>query len=188
VVVAPDKGIKTLQELVAAAKAKAGAMTFGTAGVGSSTHFTTERFRFSAGFEGVHVPFRGMPEVLTEVMTGRVDFCFSTIAAALPFIRDNKLLALAVSTPKRSRRCPRCRPRSSSAMPIPTTRSGTDCSCRPRTPARDRREARRRDAEGRDLAGRGREASPQGIDPMPITSAGVRRADQQGDRPRASRW
>ena len=111
VVVAPDKGFKTLQELVAAAKAKNGGMTFGTAGVGSSTHFTTERLRFSAGFEGVHVPFRGMPEVLTEVMTGRVDFCYSTIAAALPFIRDNKLLALAVSTPKRS-----------SALPnVPTT-------------------------------------------------------------------
>src|SRR4029077_14604627 len=87
VVVAPDKGIKTLPELVALARQKAGAMTFGTAGVGSSTHFTTERFRFSAGFDGVHVPFRGMPEVLTEVMTGRVEFCFSTIAAALPFIR-----------------------------------------------------------------------------------------------------
>ena len=106
VVVSPDKGFKTLQELVAAAKQKAGAMTFGTAGVGSSTHFTTERFRFSAGFEGVHVPFRGMPEVLTEVMTGRVDFCFSTIASALPFIRDRKLLALAVSTPKRSSTLP----------------------------------------------------------------------------------
>ena len=106
VVVSPDKGIKTLQELVAAAKQKPGAMTFGTAGVGSSTHFSTERFRFSAGFEGVHVPFRGMPEVLTEVMTGRVDFCFSTIAAALPFIRDRKLVALAVSTPKRSSTLP----------------------------------------------------------------------------------
>ena len=111
IVVAPDKGFKTTQELVAAAKSKNGQMTFGTAGVGSSTHFTTERFRFSAGFDGVHVPFRGMPEVLTEVMTGRVDFCFSTIASALPFIRDNKLLALAVSTPKRS-----------SALPnVPTT-------------------------------------------------------------------
>jgi tripartite-type tricarboxylate transporter receptor subunit TctC len=111
IVVAPTKGIKTAQELVAAAKAKNGQMTFGTAGVGSSTHFTTERFRFSAGFDGVHVPFRGMPEVLTEVMTGRVDFCFSTIASALPFIRDGKLLALAVSTPKRS-----------SALPsVPTT-------------------------------------------------------------------
>jgi tripartite-type tricarboxylate transporter receptor subunit TctC len=106
VVVAPEKGIKTLQELVALAKQKAGAITFGTAGVGSSTHFTTERFRFSAGFDGVHVPFRGMPEVLTEVMTGRVDFCFSTIAAALPFIRDNKLVVLAVSTPKRSATLP----------------------------------------------------------------------------------
>jgi tripartite-type tricarboxylate transporter receptor subunit TctC len=106
VVVAPDKGIKTLQELVALAKQKAGAITFGTAGVGSSTHFTTERFRFSAGFDGVHVPFRGMPEVLTEVMTGRVDFCFSTIAAALPFIRDGKLVVLAVSTPKRSAALP----------------------------------------------------------------------------------
>jgi tripartite-type tricarboxylate transporter receptor subunit TctC len=101
-VVSPEKGFKSAQELVAAAKAKAGAITFGTAGVGSSTHFTTERFRFSAGFDGVHVPFRGMPEVLTEVMTGRVDFCFSTIASALPFIRDGKLAALAVSTPKRS--------------------------------------------------------------------------------------
>src|SRR3954469_9843176 len=101
-VVAPDKGIKTLKELVSLAKQKSGAMTFGTAGVGSSTHFTTERFRFSAGFDGVHVPFRGMPEVLTEVMTGRVDFCFSTIASALPFIRDGRLVALAVSTPNRS--------------------------------------------------------------------------------------
>ena len=130
VVVAPDKGFKTLQELVAAAKAQNGAMTFGTAGVGSSTHFTTERLRFSAGFDGVHVPFRGMPEVLTEVMTGRVDFCYSTIAAALPFIRDNKLLALAVSTPKRSSALPTCRPRSNSATRTRTIPSGTGCSCR----------------------------------------------------------
>jgi len=101
-VISPDKGIKTLAELVALAKQKAGGINFGTAGVGSSTHITTERLRFSAGFDGVHVPFRGMPEVLTEVMTGRVDFCYSTIAPALPLIRDGKLVALAVSTPKRS--------------------------------------------------------------------------------------
>jgi len=101
-VISPDKGIKTLRELVASAKQKAGAITFGTAGVGSSTHFTTERLRFSAGFDGVHVPFRGMPEVLTEVMTGRVEFCFSTIAPSLPLIREGRLIALAVSTPKRS--------------------------------------------------------------------------------------
>jgi len=101
-VVAPDKGIKTLRDLVAAAKTKAGGLSFATAGVGSATHFSTERFRLSAGFEALHVPFRGMPEALTEVMTGRVDFSCSSISAALPFIQDGKLLALAVTTPQRS--------------------------------------------------------------------------------------
>ena len=81
---------------------KPGGFTYGTPGVGSATHLSTERFRLSAGFDGVHVPFRGMPEALTEVMTGRVDFACSTIASALPFIRDGKLVALAVSTPQRS--------------------------------------------------------------------------------------
>jgi len=171
VVVAPDKGIKTLQELVAAAKAKAGAMTFGTAGVGSSTHFTTERFRFSAGFEGVHVPFRGMPEVLTEVMTGRVDFCFSTIAAALPFIRDNKLLALAVSTPKRS----------SSLPEVPTTLelgyANSDYTFWNGLflPARTPREIVEKLAAETQKAATSpavvAKLSAQGIDPMPITSA-----------------
>jgi tripartite-type tricarboxylate transporter receptor subunit TctC len=171
VVVAPDKGIKTLQELVAAAKAKGGAMTFGTAGVGSSTHFTTERFRFSAGFEGVHVPFRGMPEVLTEVMTGRVDFCFSTIAAALPFIRDNKLLALAVSTPKRS----------SSLPEVPTTLelgyANSDYTFWNGLflPARTPREIVEKLAAETQKAATSpavvAKLSAQGIDPMPITSA-----------------
>jgi tripartite-type tricarboxylate transporter receptor subunit TctC len=105
-VIAPDKGIKTLQELVAAAKVKPGGLSFATAGVGSATHFSTERFRLSAGFVALHVPFRGMPEALTEVMTGRVDFSCSSISAALPFIQDGKLLALAVTTPQRSSALP----------------------------------------------------------------------------------
>ena len=101
-VVAPDKGIGTLQQLVAAAKTKPGGLSFATAGVGSATHLSTERLRLSAGFEALHVPFRGMPEALTEVMTGRVDFSCSSISAALPFIQDGKLIALAVTTPQRS--------------------------------------------------------------------------------------
>ena len=99
-VVSPDKGIKTLKELVAAAKSRPGGLTYATAGVGSATHLSTERFRVSAGFEAVHVPFKGMPEALTEVMTGRVDFSCSSIAPALPLIRDGKLIALAVTTPE----------------------------------------------------------------------------------------
>jgi tripartite-type tricarboxylate transporter receptor subunit TctC len=101
-VVAPEKGIKTLKELVAAAKSRPGGLTYATAGVGSATHLSTERFRVSAGFEAVHVPFKGMPEALTEVMTGRVDFTCSSIAPAIPLIRDGKLIAVAVTTPKRS--------------------------------------------------------------------------------------
>jgi tripartite-type tricarboxylate transporter receptor subunit TctC len=101
-VVSPAKGIKTLKELVAAAKSKPGGLTYATAGVGSATHLSTERFRLSAGFEAVHVPFKGMPEALTEVMTGRVDFTCSSIAPAIPLIREGKVIALAVTTPKRT--------------------------------------------------------------------------------------
>jgi tripartite-type tricarboxylate transporter receptor subunit TctC len=110
-VVAPSKGFKTLGDLIASARAKSGSITYASAGVGSATHFSAERLRLSAGFEGVHVPFRGAPEAYTEVITGRTDFFFGALASALPFIRDGKLLALAVSTPKRA-----------SALPdVPTT-------------------------------------------------------------------
>jgi tripartite-type tricarboxylate transporter receptor subunit TctC len=105
-VVAPSKGFKSLGDLVAAAKAKPGSITYASAGIGSGTHFRAERLRLSAGFEGVHVPFRGAPEAYTEVMTGRVDFFFGALASALPFIRNGKLLALAVSSPQRTSSLP----------------------------------------------------------------------------------
>jgi tripartite-type tricarboxylate transporter receptor subunit TctC len=101
-VVSPSKGFQSVNDLVAAAKAEPGTMTYASAGVGSATHFAAERFRLSARLEGVHVPFRGTPEATTEVMTGRVDFFFGPLASVLPFIRDGKLVALAVSTPKRA--------------------------------------------------------------------------------------
>jgi tripartite-type tricarboxylate transporter receptor subunit TctC len=103
-VVAPGSGIKTLADLVA--KAKAGSITYASAGVGSATHWAAERIRVAGGFTGVHVPFRGGPEALTEVMTGRVDFTSMGMSAALPLIKDGKLTALAVSTPNRSRTLP----------------------------------------------------------------------------------
>jgi tripartite-type tricarboxylate transporter receptor subunit TctC len=108
-VISPEKRIKTLRELVAAAKA--GSFTFASAGVGSATHWAAERLRLSGGFKAVHVPFRGGPEALTEVVTGRVDFMCIGVSSGLAFIREGKLLPLAVSTPKRS-----------SALPnVPTT-------------------------------------------------------------------
>jgi tripartite-type tricarboxylate transporter receptor subunit TctC len=110
-VISPEKNIKTLKELVAAAKAKPGSINYAAAGIGTPPHLTTERFRLAAKFEGQLVPFKGAPEALTEVLTGRVDFYFCPITPAMPFIREGKLLALAVSSSKRA-----------SALPdVPTT-------------------------------------------------------------------
>jgi len=110
-VTAPSKGFKTLGELVAAAKAKPGAMSFASAGIGAASHMAAERFRVSAGFEALHIPFRGPTDALTAAMRGEVDFYFLPVAPALPLIKEGKLTALAVSTAKRA-----------SALPdVPTT-------------------------------------------------------------------
>jgi len=103
-VISPAKGIKTLKELVEAARK--GSFTFASAGVGSATHWAAERLRLAAGFSAVHVPFRGGPEALTEVMTGRVDFMSIGISSGLPLIRSGRLIPLAVSTLKRSTALP----------------------------------------------------------------------------------
>ena len=101
-VVSPAKDFKTAQDLVAAAKARPGSFNFASAGVGSATHLSAERFRMAAGFEAVHIPFRGGAEAITEVLAGRADFYFCPLGTALPQVREGKLLALAVSSPKRA--------------------------------------------------------------------------------------
>jgi tripartite-type tricarboxylate transporter receptor subunit TctC len=105
-IVSPSKGWKTLGELVAAAKARPGELNFASAGVGAASHLAAERFRVSAGFTAQHVPFRGPVEALTETMTGRIDFYFLPVAAAMPLITDGKVLPLAVSTAKRAAALP----------------------------------------------------------------------------------
>jgi tripartite-type tricarboxylate transporter receptor subunit TctC len=101
-IVLPAKGWKTVQDLVAFAKAKRGAINYGSAGVGTATHMSAERFRLSAGFEAVHIPYKGGAEALTDVLGGRIDFYFCPISTALPLIRDGRVLALVVSTPVRA--------------------------------------------------------------------------------------
>lgn len=101
-IISPAKGIRSVQELVAAAKAKPGTINYASAGSGSATHLNAEKFRLNAGFDAVHIPFKGSPEAITEVMTGRVDYYFSPVVSALPQIKDGKLLALAVGSPTRS--------------------------------------------------------------------------------------
>jgi tripartite-type tricarboxylate transporter receptor subunit TctC len=105
-VAATSKGWKTAAELVAAAKANPGKLNYASAGVGAASHLAAERFRVGAGFTAQHIPFRGPVEALTEVITGRIDFYFLPVAAALPQIQDNKVVALAVSTAKRAAALP----------------------------------------------------------------------------------
>ena len=102
VVVAPSLGAKSVRDLVALAKQKPGQITFGSAGVGSSTHFAGEQLKLAAGVNVVHVPYKGPPEALLDTMTGRIQYAVAPLVPALPFIKDGKLLALGVTTARRS--------------------------------------------------------------------------------------
>ena len=101
-VVAPALGVKSVKELIALAKQKPGQINFGSAGIGSGTHMGGEQFKFAAGINVVHVPYRGTPEALLDTVTGRIQYWFSPLGPALPFVTDKRLLALAVSTAQRS--------------------------------------------------------------------------------------
>jgi tripartite-type tricarboxylate transporter receptor subunit TctC len=105
-VIAPSRGIKSVKDLVATAKAKPGSMTYASAGAGTATQLNAERFRLGAGFEGVHVPFKGTPEALTEVITGRVDIYFCPVIAVIDMVKSGKLLGLAAGSSKRSSALP----------------------------------------------------------------------------------
>ncbi|HEY2532644.1 MAG TPA: tripartite tricarboxylate transporter substrate binding protein [Xanthobacteraceae bacterium] len=105
-VTAPDRHIKTLADLVAYAKAHPGTVNYASGGIGTPPHLAMERFRLAAGWDGQHIPFKGAPEALTEVMTGRIDVYFSPITPALPLIRAGRLVPLAIAGTKRSRALP----------------------------------------------------------------------------------
>ncbi len=95
-----ESGFKSVADLVAAAKAKPGTLTFASAGIGSSSHMAAERFRLSAKIDVRHIPFR--EGALTEVMAGRVDFYALPVAAAASALGNPKLVLLAVTSDKRS--------------------------------------------------------------------------------------
>ena len=105
-VISPAKNIKTLQELVAAAKAKPGSINYASAGQGSATHLNAEKFKAAAKIEATNIPFKGSGEAVSEVLSGRVDYYFSPIAPVIGQIKEGSLLALAVGSPKRAAALP----------------------------------------------------------------------------------
>ena len=171
----PSKGFKTVADLIAAAKAKPGAMNFASAGIGSASHLAAERFRLSAGIDAQHIPFRGPNEAFTELMAGRIDFYFLPLAPALPLVKEGRLIALAVSTDTRALALP----------DVPTTtearlqgfglpvldrhlRAGQDA-------ARRRRQAHDESRKAHAGRRRCRSGSPRSAPkPMPMSVDGVR--------------
>ena len=101
-VAAPSKGWKTAADYAQAATAEPGKLTYATAGTGSGTHLNAEKFRLSAQIGVVHVPYRGTPEALRDTMDGETDLCFCPIVAALPMIKQGRVVALANGSPRRA--------------------------------------------------------------------------------------
>src|SRR5258708_12434883 len=100
-VVAPSLGVRTVKDLVGAAKARPGTINFSSAGIGSGTHFAAEVFKAMAAIDVVHVPFKGIPDALGETVAGRVQFFMAPIANAGNLVRAGKLVGLGVSSKSR---------------------------------------------------------------------------------------
>lgn len=105
-VVNPAKGWKSQADLIAAVKAAPGKYNYASAGIGSGTHMNAEIFRLQAGIEALHVPYKGTPDAMTNVIGGSNDWFFAPLASALPLVRDGKLQALSVSTRTRASTLP----------------------------------------------------------------------------------
>jgi len=105
-VVPPALGVKSVKDLIALAKSKPGQINFSSGSTGSGTHFAAEIFKNAAGIDVVHVPYKGVPEALTDTMANRVQFFMAPLASAITLVKEGRLLALGVSAEKRVRTQP----------------------------------------------------------------------------------
>ena len=101
-VVGPSLPVKTVAEFLGRVKAAPGTATYATPGQGSSPHLATEQFARLAGVSMVHVPYKGAAPAVTDLMGGQVNLSFATLGSVLPHIKNGKLTALAVASPRRS--------------------------------------------------------------------------------------
>ena len=98
----PSLPVKSVKELVAYAKSKPGELNYGSGGNGTSNHLAAELFCILAGIRVVHVPYKGVPQAITDLMAGRLHFLTGSPVSTLPQVKEGKLRLLAVTTPKRS--------------------------------------------------------------------------------------
>jgi tripartite-type tricarboxylate transporter receptor subunit TctC len=98
----PSVPAKSVKELIALAKTRRGALTYASAGIGSSNHLSGELFRVMAGIEIIHVPYKGGGAAVTDLLAGQVSMYFGTTPSTLPFVQSGRLRGLGVTTAKRT--------------------------------------------------------------------------------------
>jgi tripartite-type tricarboxylate transporter receptor subunit TctC len=101
-VISPSVGARSVKELIALAKQKPGVLTYGSAGIGSGTHYANELFALAAGINVVHVPYKGIPEATNDLMAGRVQLFMAPLASSTQLIRDGRMRALGITSPRRN--------------------------------------------------------------------------------------
>ncbi len=101
-VVHPSFSAKTVAEFVDAAKQKPGSLNYGSAGIGSPQHLQSELFAQRTGISGNHVPYKGQSQAMTDLVGGQLQYMFSPLQNALPFIREGRIRALGVASPQRN--------------------------------------------------------------------------------------
>lgn len=106
IIVSPTAKIKTLAQLLEQAKANPGKITYGSAGVGSVNHIVTEMFKREAKVDLLHVPYKGMGDAMTGLLTGSVDVIITAMPTAIPHINSGKAVPLAVTSAQRSAALP----------------------------------------------------------------------------------
>ena len=117
VLISPNLKINTMKELVDYAAKNPGKVTYSSAGVGSGSHFAAELIQAKAGVELLHIPTKGIPDAITEVMSGRVDFFVSPYASAINLVKSGKVRAIAITSTKRFKDLPNLPTVSESGIP-----------------------------------------------------------------------
>jgi tripartite-type tricarboxylate transporter receptor subunit TctC len=116
-VVNPGFPVKSVKELIAMAKAKPGTINYASSGHGTSNHLSFELFKWTAGIDVTHVPYKGTAQMMTELMSGQVQVMLVSTAASRPHVRAGKMRALGISTAKRSPAMPEVAPIAESGLP-----------------------------------------------------------------------
>ena len=117
VLISPNLKINSMKELIDYAAKNPGKVTYSSAGIGSGSHFAAELIQAKAGLELLHIPTKGIPDGITEVMSGRVDFFISPYASAINLVKAGKVRAIAITSTKRFKELPNLPTVSESGIP-----------------------------------------------------------------------